>query len=95
MISDGSTCGVSRSCGEVNEAGEVDGSTIMAGRDAGEALEVVAASFDPVAMLVDGDGGGRFASDTSRPPNLAFHADDPLFRKPLPLHPSVPSRGRR
>ncbi|HWL69012.1 MAG TPA: amidohydrolase family protein, partial [Geminicoccus sp.] len=39
---------------EVDEAGEVDGSSVVAGGEAAEWLEPVAASFDAVAVLIGG-----------------------------------------
>jgi hypothetical protein len=40
--------------GEVDEAGEVDGSSVVAGGEAAEVLEPVEASFDAVAVLAGG-----------------------------------------
>lgn len=39
--------------GEVNEAGEVDGSPIVAGCEASETLEASETSLDPIALLVE------------------------------------------
>src|SRR5256885_16332031 len=55
-------------CGELYEAEEVDGSSVVAGCEATEVLELVEASLDSVAVFVDGGvvRDGRLARAVGR-----------------------------
>ena len=64
----------------MNEAGEVDGSSIVARRETAEMLEAAEASLDPIALLVEFGvvGDEDLAVALGRDHRLCFHLSDHL-----------------
>ena len=64
----------------MNEAGEVDGSPIVAGCEAAEMLEASEASLDPIALLIEFGvvGDEDLAIALGRDDRLRFYLSDRL-----------------